>query len=100
MSATVNSRVQAVVRVRPLLPREVAAGGLYTGRGAAGKAIPSSIRLSANRKQVAVMGADKVFSFDNVFDEAASQEEVFNSTVRSLVEGCLNGYNATVLACM
>lgn len=89
-----------MVRVRPLLPRELVAAGVpAAGRGGKQQQPQSSIRLSANRKQVAVVGADKVFAFDNVFDEASSQEEVFNSTVRPLVEGCLNGYNATVLAC-
>lgn len=41
---------------------------------------------------------DKSFTYDVVYDMEARQEHVFETSVRGLVEGCLEGYNATVLA--
>lgn len=41
---------------------------------------------------------DKSFTYDYVFDIGAKQEQIFNDSVLELVQGCLEGYNATVLA--
>jgi kinesin family protein 4/21/27 len=45
-----------------------------------------------------VLGKDRAFTYDYVFDTFSDQESVYNSCVHSLVESCLNGYNATILA--
>lgn len=45
-----------------------------------------------------ILGADKAFTFDYVFDTFKQQAEIYNSSVGRLVEGSLKGYNATVLA--
>ncbi|XP_048580945.1 kinesin-like protein KIF21A isoform X2 [Nematostella vectensis] len=45
-----------------------------------------------------VLGKDKGFTFDYVFDIPAKQPEIYEKCVKELVEGCLDGYNATVLA--
>ena len=45
-----------------------------------------------------VGGNSKKFCFDACFSPKASQREVFNHAVRPLVDACLDGYNATVLA--
>ncbi len=41
---------------------------------------------------------DKSFTYDFVYDFGSKQDKIFNESVLSLVDGCLNGYNATVLA--
>jgi kinesin family protein 18/19 len=41
---------------------------------------------------------DIKFTFDKVFEENASQEEVYASTTRDLLNGILEGYNSTVFA--
>ncbi|XP_025778956.1 kinesin-like protein KIF19 [Puma concolor] len=41
---------------------------------------------------------EKTFIFDTVFDEHASQEDVYRATTQHLVEGVVSGYNATVFA--
>lgn len=41
---------------------------------------------------------NKEFSFDRVFDNDSSQDEVFETCARNLIIGCLSGYNATILA--
>ncbi|KAM8960416.1 kinesin-like protein KIF19 [Pelodytes ibericus] len=41
---------------------------------------------------------EKTFIFDVVFDTQATQEEVYKSTTKNMIEGVLSGYNATVFA--
>ena len=41
---------------------------------------------------------DKRFMFDRVLDADARQLDVYNSTARPLLDGLLDGYNATVFA--
>ncbi|NXK97621.1 KIF19 protein, partial [Formicarius rufipectus] len=41
---------------------------------------------------------EKTFVFDVVFDSTATQEEVYVSTIKSLIEGVISGYNATIFA--
>ena len=41
---------------------------------------------------------DQTFSFDRIFDQNASQGEVYESTTRSLLDNVLEGYNATTFA--
>ena len=38
---------------------------------------------------------DQTFAFDRIFDQNASQGEVYESTTRSLLDSVLDGYNAT-----
>ncbi|XP_066019564.1 kinesin-like protein KIF21A [Pocillopora verrucosa] len=45
-----------------------------------------------------VLGKDKAFTFDHVFDIESKQFVIYEQCLRGLVEGCLDGYNATVLA--
>ncbi|EXJ83319.1 kinesin family member 18/19 [Capronia coronata CBS 617.96] len=41
---------------------------------------------------------DQTFGFDRIFDENASQGEVYEETTRPLLDSVLDGYNATVFA--
>ncbi|KAG0639910.1 P-loop containing nucleoside triphosphate hydrolase protein [Tuber brumale] len=41
---------------------------------------------------------DMRFGFDKVFDENATQEDVYEATTKSLLDSVLDGYNATVFA--
>ncbi|KAF9885721.1 kinesin-like protein Klp5 [Aspergillus nanangensis] len=41
---------------------------------------------------------DQTFAFDRIFDQNASQGEVYESTTRTLLDSVLDGYNATVFA--
>ena len=45
-----------------------------------------------------LLGKDKAFTYDFVFDLDTWQEHIYTTCVRRLVEGCFEGYNATVLA--
>ncbi|XP_064091324.1 kinesin-like protein KIF21A isoform X5 [Macrobrachium nipponense] len=44
------------------------------------------------------LGSDKAFTYDYVFDMGTLQGEVYDTCVEGLIEGCFDGYNATVLA--
>ncbi|KIX04475.1 uncharacterized protein Z518_05345 [Rhinocladiella mackenziei CBS 650.93] len=41
---------------------------------------------------------DQTFGFDRIFDENASQGEVYEATTKPLLDSVLDGYNATVFA--
>src|SRR4029434_11338861 len=45
-----------------------------------------------------LLGKDKAFTYDFVFDTDAQQEDIYSACVHKLIEGCLEGYNATVFA--
>ncbi|CAH2221540.1 kinesin KIF21B isoform X3 [Pelobates cultripes] len=45
-----------------------------------------------------LLGKDKAFTYDYVFDTDTEQFKVYEVCVRGLVDGCFQGYNATVLA--
>lgn len=41
---------------------------------------------------------DQTFGFDRVFDQNATQDDVYQATTRGLLDSVLDGYNATVFA--
>jgi hypothetical protein len=41
---------------------------------------------------------DKSFTYDFVYDIQSRQDHIFNTSVKTLIDGCFEGYNATVLA--
>ena len=78
-----NNKVQVCVRCRPLHSREVFKGHFV---------------LSNDRVLVKTNDA-KEYVFDKVFGEHTTQLEIFESCIINLVEGCFDGFNATVFAC-
>uniref|UniRef100_A0A8C0BY95 Kinesin family member 21A n=1 Tax=Buteo japonicus TaxID=224669 RepID=A0A8C0BY95_9AVES len=44
------------------------------------------------------LGKDKAFTFDYVFNIDSQQEEIYIQCIEKLIEGCFEGYNATVFA--
>ncbi|CAB1319455.1 unnamed protein product [Coregonus sp. 'balchen'] len=77
--------VRVAVRVRPLLPKEV----LHNHQ--------VCVRVVPDSAQV-MLGSDRTFSFDHVFGPTASQDQFYESCVKSLVASLVDGYNATVFA--
>jgi hypothetical protein len=45
-----------------------------------------------------VLGKDKAFTYDFVFDTDSQQDQIYSQCIEGLVAGCFDGYNATVLA--
>ncbi|XP_075394771.1 chromosome-associated kinesin KIF4A isoform X2 [Tenrec ecaudatus] len=77
--------VRVALRCRPLVPKEISEG------------CQMCLSFIPGEPQV-VVGTDKSFTYDFVFDPATEQEEVFNTAVAPLIKGIFKGYNATVLA--
>ncbi|XP_035263716.1 chromosome-associated kinesin KIF4-like [Anguilla anguilla] len=77
--------VRVALRCRPLVPKEI-----NEGCQCCLTFVPGEAQL--------IVGKDKAFTYDYVFDPTTEQEEVFNTAVLSLLSGLFKGYNATVLA--
>lgn len=80
-----NSSVRVAVRIRPQLPREII------------DACKTCVNKTPEEPQVWI-GSNKAFTYDFVYDIESQQEEIYSATVEDLIEGCFEGYNATVLA--
>ncbi|KAL6099045.1 kif4a [Pungitius sinensis] len=77
--------VRVALRCRPLVPKETDEG------------CQCCLTFVPGVPQV-IVGTEKAFTYDYVFDPTAEQEEVFNTTVSPLLSGLFKGYHATVLA--
>ncbi|XP_069094988.1 kinesin-like protein KIF21B isoform X2 [Pleurodeles waltl] len=85
MAAQGDCCVQVALRIRPQLTKEKIEG------------CHICTSVTPGEPQV-LLGKDKAFTYDFVFDLELGQEQVYGSCVRKLIEGCFEGYNATVLA--
>ncbi|ELU12163.1 hypothetical protein CAPTEDRAFT_123482, partial [Capitella teleta] len=45
-----------------------------------------------------VLGKDKSFTYDFVFDRDSTQDQIYEGCSHDLIEGCYEGYNATIFA--
>ncbi|XP_053663221.1 kinesin-like protein KIF21A [Anopheles marshallii] len=80
-----SSSVRVALRIRPQIPRELI------------DMCRVCTQVTPGEPQV-LLGSDKAFTFDYVFDMSTTQVSVYNNCIEKLVDGALQGYNATVLA--
>nr|XP_020457048.1 kinesin-like protein KIF21A isoform X2 [Monopterus albus] len=80
-----ESSVRVALRIRPQLAKEKMEG------------CHICTYVMPGEPQV-VLGKDKTFSYDYVFDIDTQQETVYTYCTERLIEGCFEGYNATVFA--
>ncbi|KAJ7329603.1 hypothetical protein JRQ81_015777 [Phrynocephalus forsythii] len=80
-----ESSVRVAVRIRPQLAKEKIEG------------CHICTSVTPGEPQV-FLGKDKAFTFDYVFDIESQQGEIYTQCVEKLIEGCFEGYNATVFA--
>ncbi|KAG5446701.1 Chromosome-associated kinesin kif4b [Clonorchis sinensis] len=80
-----DTSVKVGVRVRPLSEAEINDGCV------------SCLAYPAESGHI-MIGRDKLFSFDCVFDETASQCDIYTRAAEPIVDTVLKGYNATLLA--
>ena len=76
--------VRVALRVRPLIQHEIENGKIC-------------VRSIEEDNQI-IIGKDRSFTFDKVFDIETPQQPIFETCVKNLVLGWFSGYNATVLA--
>ncbi|XP_039216750.1 kinesin-like protein KIF19 isoform X1 [Crotalus tigris] len=96
---TEEHQVMVALRIRPINATELEEGATVIGHRMGEQIMvlmdpsedPEDI-LRANRSR------EKTFIFDVVFGPQATQEEVYLSTTKSLIEGVISGYNATIFA--
>ncbi|XP_054278037.1 kinesin-like protein KIF21A [Macrosteles quadrilineatus] len=80
-----ESSVRVAVRIRPQIAREVI------------DMCRVCTTVTPGEPQV-TLGSDKSFTYDYVFDMGQQQENIYETCARGLVDGSLEGYNATILA--
>lgn len=80
-----ESKVVVAMRCRPLFEKEKA------------NRANNCLRFMPGGQQV-VLGKDRAFTYDHAFDESTSQEQIYDSCIKNLMEGLFEGYNATVFA--
>ncbi|XP_025995479.1 kinesin-like protein KIF21A isoform X2 [Solenopsis invicta] len=80
-----DSSVRVAVRIRPQVAREVI------------DMCRICTQVPQGEPQV-FLGPDKAFTYDYVFDTQVNQSAIYETCVKRLVEGALDGYNATVFA--
>ncbi|XP_065169529.1 kinesin-like protein Klp68D isoform X2 [Atheta coriaria] len=89
-----NESVQVIVRCRPISSKEESADcasvvNVYSQRGV--------IEVD-NPKAKSDNESNKVFTYDGVYDWNASQQSIYDETIRPLVASVLEGYNGCVFA--
>ena len=94
-----ESNILVAVRCRPMNDREQSLGHDSVVKVLDGKMVivtdpPAKENdfLRANKTR------EKRYAFDHAFDEKTPQESIFKSTTKLLIDGVMNGYNATVFA--
>lgn len=80
-----ETKVKVSVRIRPQVPKELI------------EMCKVCTSVTPGEPQI-VLGGSKAFTFDHVFNIDSKQKDVYDTCVSSLIDGCLDGYNATVLA--
>ncbi|KAL3919728.1 MAG: hypothetical protein SGILL_003608, partial [Bacillariaceae sp.] len=91
-AALSSSSVQVVVRLRPLNDREQQTNTL-----------PVVACNTAEKSVTVLKGSGKhqvktCYKFDNVFGSFSTQQDVFDSTIGSILSDVLNGYESTIFA--
>lgn len=86
-----SATVRVAVRIRPQTLQEHLA------------ATPECVTILPGESQIVVAPTDsqtppRSFTFDHLFDQMASQEQIYHEAVKGLVDKFLEGFNATVFA--
>ncbi|XP_035384362.1 kinesin-like protein KIF21A isoform X2 [Electrophorus electricus] len=80
-----ESSVRVALRIRPQLAKEKIEG------------CHICTFVTPGEPQV-VLGKDKAFTYDYVFDMDSQQDAIYSNCTEKLIEGCFEGYNATIFA--
>ncbi|DAZ96700.1 TPA: hypothetical protein N0F65_009167 [Lagenidium giganteum] len=79
-----DGSVQVAIRIRPLLPKEIAAN--------------AAVCVQAQENAVCLTTANKCFTFDNVFPLYATQTDLYATALQPQMDSFLQGFNVTVIA--
>ncbi|KAF9108512.1 Kinesin-like protein kif21b [Mortierella sp. AM989] len=81
-----NTAVKVALRVRPLTLQEQINN------------CSECISYVPNEPQIGIVGSEKSFTFDYVFDEETAQRQVYEQCAKELVDRFVEGFNVTILA--
>jgi kinesin family protein 15 len=88
-------RITVAVRVRPIDGANI----LEYGNRGANSSSSSSSSSSSYEITCDVSGTKQDFTFDQLFDETTgTQEAIFNSTSKKMVDEAVEGYNGCIFA--
>ncbi|KAF9431528.1 hypothetical protein BGZ76_000191, partial [Entomortierella beljakovae] len=59
---------------------------------------PGSVNNYDQPQQIAVVPLQRYFTFDHVFGTGATQDEVYQGSVKRMVDRFMDGYNVTIMA--
>ncbi|XP_041708219.1 kinesin-like protein KIF3C isoform X2 [Coregonus clupeaformis] len=97
-----SETVKVVIRCRPLNRKEeAAAAGVTRTPGGEGGIVEMDVRLGqvVLRNPRAPPGEPrKTFTFDSVYDPSSKQRDLYDETVRPLIDSVLDGFNGTIFA--
>ncbi|XP_011606015.1 kinesin-like protein KIF21A isoform X3 [Takifugu rubripes] len=80
-----ESSVRVALRIRPQLAREKIEG------------CHICTYVMPGEPQV-ILGKDKAFTYDYMFDMDSQQDAIYTTCTEKLIDGCFEGYNATIFA--
>lgn len=80
-----SESIKVAVRIRPLVDSEISRG------------CQTCLDVAVSEKQVIVRN-DKGFTYNYVFDQDCTQDEVYKVAVKDLVAKLFEGFNVTILA--
>ncbi|CAB4045030.1 kinesin KIF18A, partial [Paramuricea clavata] len=90
-----SSNVKVVVRVRPLNAMESSGNHRNVVRPMDERVVVFDPRDDFDADSFI---PNLRFIFDRVFDETATNQDIFHHTTKTIIDGVLNGYNCTVFA--
>ena len=93
-----NTPMLVAVRARPLSRDEAERGEFGIVRVLESRVVVVLDPQDYDRNLQPNRSKEKKYAFDYVFDEDASQAEIFSGTTRGLINGVLVGFNASVFA--
>ena len=85
--------VKVAVRVRPLLENEKKSGARYIVEHPRDEQV--SIENTAARTH---NDKTKIFSYDHVFDQTSSQQDIYDNAASKMVGNIFQGFNVTIIA--
>ena len=90
------------IRIRPFLPKELPSS-ITENKELNNKIIPNSI-FSHNENILKIQDLrfesrnEKNYFFDEIFDEKSDNKEVFDKSIKPMINNLIEGYNSTILA--
>ncbi|KAH8871452.1 Kinesin-like protein KIF21A [Schistosoma japonicum] len=80
-----STSVRVAVRIRPQSAKEKAGMNHIC------------TTVAPNEPQI-IIGKDATFTYDHVFNMNSCQDHIFQTLAKPLIDGCMDGYNATIIA--